>query len=225
MRGKIVWLLLALSLLAGCSHRALLGGTKVSVEHPGTSISYNNPNPQKWTRVLTPSRLHPTVSIFACKPLACAGAAAVSIRVTRSPTRHPDHTALEKAAKLLLTQTKAQDLMMDAASDGDERISPVSSKVTEIRGYPAILAETRRTSRGKTRHMLSGHLFIGLQLVQISALATTSAQARRYFDEFVTGLAIVDVEPGAPNVPSATEPPEPGDNAGPAAVPSKESAQ
>ena len=225
MRGKIVWLLLALSVLSGCSTRSMLRGVTVSPDHPGTSISFKNPNPQKWARVVTPSRLSPTVSIFACKPLACAGAAVVSVRVTRSPTRHPDHAALEKAAKLLLAQARAQDLMMDAASDGDERVSPVSSKVMQIRGYPAILAETNRTSRGKARRMLTGHLFIGLQLVQISSLATTGAQARRYFDEFASSLNITDIEPGTPIAPTAVESPEPGDNAVPAEVTPKESAQ
>jgi hypothetical protein len=207
--GKLILVLAAGVTLAGCG--AQLRNAVVSPERPGTTIRYKNPNSEKWTSVTQP-RQTPGVSIYICKPLACAGNAAVSIRTLRSPTRHPDHEALEKAAKLLLTQAKAQDLLADAASDGDERIAPVSSKVTEIRGYPAILAETKRTSRGKARYFLNGHLFIGLQLVQLTSVAQTSTEAKRNFDQFTASLDILDFEASSAQ-PSETS--DLGENAAP----------
>src|SRR3954465_15329022 len=137
--------------LAGCG-AGQLANVQPSAERPGTSIKVNNPNQEKWdfARQTTPPRTGaPRTSAFVCKPLACADRAIVGVEINKSPTRHPDRAALEKAAKLLSTQTKAQDMVMEAASDGDDRVAPLSSGVTEIRGYQAITAESKRTSRGK----------------------------------------------------------------------------
>ena len=170
-----------------------------SPERPGTRVTLTNPNPQKWARAPLSSRPRPgDPGIYICKPLACAGAAAVAVQTTASPTRNPDRAALEKAAKLLPTQAKAQDLMMEAASEGDERLSSLSSKVTEVRGYPAIIAETKRTSRGKASFIMRGDLFIGRLLVKVASQSTTRDEAKRNFDEFVASLEIIDFEPPAP---------------------------
>jgi hypothetical protein len=70
------------------------------------------------------------------------------------PDAAPDRKALEKAAKLLAVQTRAQDMMAEAASEGDERITALSSRVTDVRGYPAIIAESKRTSSGKASFVI-----------------------------------------------------------------------
>jgi hypothetical protein len=194
---------LALSaLLAGCGGR--MTAAPLSPERPGTWIKLVNPNPSKWAG--TAGRIRGQalpISIFACKPLACAGAASVAVQIGDSPTRHPDKTALEKAAKLLPTQAKAQDLMMEAASDGDERIASLSSAVTQIRGYPAIVAENKRTSRGKAQFIFRGDLFIGQALVKIVSASSTRSEARRNFDEFTGVMDIVDFEPALPRAPGS----------------------
>jgi hypothetical protein len=124
----------------------------------------------------------------------------VAINTAPSPTRNPDRIALEKAAKLLPAQARAQDIMMEAASEGDERQTSLSSKVTEMRGYPAIIAEVRRTTRAKVRYILRGDLFVGNILVKIVSISSTREEAKRNFDEFVVAMEIVDVEPSAPSV-------------------------
>src|SRR5262249_11579074 len=207
---KIFNLIAAVALapaLAGCvTGSATLAGREPSPENPGTRVTLTNPNPQKWTRAQLNARPRPgDASFFLCKPLACAGAAAVAVQTTSSPTRHPDRAALEKAAKLLPTQAKAQDLMMEAASEGDERLSSLSSKVTEARGYPAIVAETKRTTHGKASFIIRGDLFIGRLLVKIASQSTTRDEAKRNFDEFVASLQIIDCEPRAPG-PAPVEP-------------------
>jgi hypothetical protein len=146
--------------------------------------------------------------MWVCRPLACAsGQAAVGAQNSPSPTRHPDRKALEKAAKLLSVQTRAQDMMAEAASEGDERITALSSRVTDVRGYPAIIAESKRTSRGKASYVMRGELFIGLFRVRLISTSTDRAEAKRNFDEFTEAMEIIDVEPGQQE--SAPEPPPP----------------
>jgi hypothetical protein len=192
---RLLVILAAAPLVSACAG----GGANlpVSAERPGTNIKFSNPNPQKWNNSVSPVR-NANVRIFVCKPLACSGAAAVALQMTRSPTRHPDRTALEKAAKLLPTQAKAQDMMMEAASEGDERQTSLSSKVTEARGYPAIVAEVKRTSRGKASYVMRGDLFIGMALVKVVSHSTTREEAKRNFDEFVNMMEITDIEAPPP---------------------------
>ncbi len=95
---------------------------------------------------------------------------------------------------------------MEAASDGDERQQSLSAKVTEARGYPAIVAETKRTSRGKVNYVMRGDLFIGLMLVKIVSQSSTREEAKKNFDEFVNMLEIVDYELPAPGTVQANAP-------------------
>ena len=120
----------------------------------------------------------------------------------------PDRKALEKAANLLAVQTRAQDMMMDAASEGDERVAPLSSRVTDIRGYPAIIAESKRTNRGKASFVMRGELFVGLIKVRLVSSSGDRAEAKRNFDEFVAAMEILDVAPGE-SAPAADPPPPP----------------
>jgi hypothetical protein len=194
---RFVVVLAGASLVAGCGGGANLNANlPPSAERPGTQVKFSNPNPAKWNNAISPR--NSTVRLFGCKPLACAGPAAVALQTSPSPTRHPDRVALEKAAKLLPTQAKAQDMMMEAASEGDERQTSLSAKVTELRGYPAIVAENKRTSRGKASYVMRGDLFIGLMLVKIVSQSTTREEAKRNFDEFVAMLEIIDFERPAP---------------------------
>jgi hypothetical protein len=187
-------------LMSACGAGTGVSNLPLSPERPGTNIKLTNPNPAKWNNpvVVAGQRATSAPRIYICKPLACAGTAGVSVQVTPSPTRHPDRAALEKAAKLLPTQAKAQDLMMDAASEGDERQTSLSAKVTEARGYPAIVAEVKRMSRGKANYVMRGDLFVGMMLVKVVSLSTTREEAKKNFDEFVNMMEITDYEPPAP---------------------------
>jgi hypothetical protein len=199
---SISLLILASILLVGCNTAGQTGGLGAALAAPSqdrTSVRIQNPNPSKWTAVRLTNQPRTNNELgWLCKPLACAGKAYVVAQLAQSPTRHPDRKALEKAAKLLATQTKAQDMMMEAVSEGDERVTPVSSRVTEIRGYPAILAESKRTSNGKQSYVLRGHLFVGQALVRLVSASTDREEAKRHFDSFVTAMEITDVTPSAP---------------------------
>jgi hypothetical protein len=184
-------------------------------EKPGTRIAIRNPNNAKWMAVQqTGQPKSANALLWLCRPLACAsGQAAVAAQSSPSPTRHPDRKALEKAASLLAVQTRAQDMMMEAASEGDERISPLSSRVVDVRGYPTIIAESKRTNHGKASFIMRGELFIGLFRVRLVSTSADRAEAKRHFDEFVAAMDIVDVEPG--ELPPSLEAPIPSALEGP----------
>lgn len=197
--------------LAGCTTGQLAGVTQgdPTPERPGTKITVRSPNNAKWMAIRPDGQPKATnMMMWVCRPLACAsGQAAVGAQSSPSPTRHPDRKALEKAAKLLAVQTRAQDMMAEAASEGDERITALSSRVTDVRGYPAIVAESKRTNRGKASFVMRGELFIGLSRVRLISTSSDRAEAKRNFDEFTEAMEIVDVEPGQPG--QAPEPPPP----------------
>jgi hypothetical protein len=208
MRHVLILTLAALA-LAGCASTGQLAGLAArdpTPERPGTKITVRNPNTAKWMAVQMPGQPKGT-PMWVCRPLACgSGRAAVAAESSPSPTRSPDRKALEKAANLLAVQTRAQDMMMDAASEGDERVAPLSSRVTDIRGYPAIIAESKRTNRGKASFVMRGELFVGLIKVRLVSSSGERAEAKRNFEEFVAAMEILDVAPGEP-APAADPPP------------------
>jgi hypothetical protein len=201
-------LLLAASLaLAGCAGSGALNGASgpglaPSPDRPGTRITVRNPDPDKWVVSQAFRQKYPdkarTMQLWVCRPLACSGNAAVAIQYSQSPTRNPDRKALEKMAKFLPAQARAQDIMMEAASDGEDRITPLSTKVTEMRGYPAIVSESKRTSKSKVNYIYRGQLFIGVIIEHVISASSDRAEAKRHFDSFVAAMEIVDVPPGEP---------------------------
>jgi hypothetical protein len=63
--------------------------------------------------------------------------------------------------------------------------------VTEVRGYPAIMAEAKKTTRGKTDYVYRSDIFVGLTM-------SVRAEAKRHFDVFAEAMDILDVPPPAP---------------------------
>jgi hypothetical protein len=200
--GRLFIIVVASMALAGCA--GTLGNLTPGPGVPGTRITIKNPNPEKWTFTQSAAQVKTSgVLTWICKPLACSSErSAVVGTFGKSPTRNPDKEALAKAAKLLAVQTKAQDMVMEAASEGDERITPLASGVTEVRGYPAIMAEAKKTTRGKTDYIYRSDVFVGLTMVRLISVSSTRPDARRHFNEFAEAMDILDVPPPAPGSPS-----------------------
>ena len=208
-RLSLSLLVLAGLALAACNTSGRTGGLNVAgaSSQGTTNVRIANPDPGKWAGFQPRLQAQTSkIAAWVCRPMACSGKAVVVSQLTNSPTRHPDRKALEKAAKLLATQTKAQDMMMEAASEGDERVTPISSRVTEVRSYPAIVAESKRTSSGKHSYVYRGDLFVGTLLVRLVSSAPDRDEAKRHFDSFATAMEISDVEPSAPSAPAEAPP-------------------
>jgi hypothetical protein len=189
----LVSIVAACLLLGGCA--AGLSALPPSPERPGTEVRIVNPDPQKWRAVELDSRPRPVV--FVCKPPACAAESVVAAQIAPSTTRNPDRKTLERLAKLMPAQIRAQDVMMEAASDGSERMVPLSTRITAQRDFPAILSESKRTSRDKTTYAMRGDLFVGVVIVRMLSLGSNQDDVRRNFESFVNALGIIDVPPPA----------------------------
>ncbi len=200
--GRIFIIFVASVALAACA--GTLGNLTPGPGVPGTRVTIKNPNPEKWAFTQPAAQVKASgVQAWACKPLACsAERSAVVSAFGKSPTRNPHKEALARAAKLLAVQTKAQDMVMEAASEGDERITPLTSGVTEVRGYPAIMAEAKKTTRGKTDYIYRTDIFVGLTMVRLISVSSVRAEAKRHCSEFAEAMEILDVPPPAPGSPN-----------------------
>lgn len=185
--------------LAGCAGASLgaLGGPP-SADRPGTQINLKNPDPTRWQPVAPSGPRKPgTPSVWICRPLTCSDNAVIAADMLPSPTRNPDSKTLETAAKLLAAQTRAQDVMLEAVSDGETRLTALSNKVTQVRGYPAITAEMKRVAGKRTRYLVRGDVFVGLFIVKVMSASDSRLEASRNFDAFMDVMDIVDVPPPA----------------------------
>jgi hypothetical protein len=155
-----------------------------------TNIVLKSPDPTRWT-----GRRVPGGQVWICRPLACADRALIEARMTRSPTRDPDDEALRKLAKLAPTQVRARNLMIEAASDGARRVDVLSSGVTRLGGYKAVVLETRATGGGKPIYSISANLFVGTVLVKFVSSSPDRALARAVLDRFVAAMEVDDRPP------------------------------
>jgi hypothetical protein len=198
----------AAAIAAAALSLAACASAVVGPEHPGTTVRYKSPDPQKWTgnRVLGERR-----SIFRCRPLACPENSIVSIRTGPSPTRSPDPVALQK-----FSQEDAQRQMQQAEQASAEAlgrlhdVSLVSTKVASMKNFPAVHWEYRGTQNDKTVFIVRDMVFAGNTLVDVISTSLALDVARRNGNDFVNVMEIDDFPPGMAPSPATTPAPAPG---------------
>ena len=183
---------------------AQTGGDKASkpIKPGGVRITTKAPEPDKWDGQRSANGM---VRVFKCKPLACPDAATVTIPFLKSPTRHPDPQALEKFAKVELPKSmRALDAAREILSDGAEKIETVSSKTATLKGYPAVVSETK-FSKGKTATYLdSAIVFAGPVMIRVFSTSQNRDRAKKALDQFVE---VMNIEEGPPLPPGTETPP------------------
>jgi hypothetical protein len=171
---------------------AQTGGDEASkpIKPGGVRITTKAPEPDKWDGQRSANGM---VRVFKCKPLACPDAATVTITFLKSPTRHPDPQALEKFAKVEPPKSmRALDAAREILSDGAEKIETVNSKTATLKGYPAVVSETK-FSKGKTATYLDSAI--------VFATSQNRDWAKKALDQFVE---VMNIEEGPP-LPPGTE--------------------
>jgi hypothetical protein len=183
---------------------AQTGGDEASkpIKPGGVRITTKAPEPDKWDGQRSANGM---VRVFKCKPLACPDAATVTITFLKSPTRHPDPPALEKFAKVELPKSmRALDAAREILSDGAEKIETVSSKTATLKGYPAVVSETK-FSKGKTATYLdSAIVFAGPVMIRVFSTSQNRDWAKKTLDQFVE---VMNIEEGPPLQPGTETPP------------------
>ena len=183
---------------------AQTGGDEASkpIKPGGVRITTKAPEPDKWDGQRSANGM---VRVFKCKPLACPDAATVTITFLKSPTRHPDPQALEKFAKVELPKSmRALDAAREILTDGAEKIETMSSKTATLKGYPAVVSETK-FSKGKTATYLdSAIVFAGPVMIRVFSTSQNRDRAKKTLDQFVE---VMNIEEGPPLQPGTETPP------------------
>jgi hypothetical protein len=183
---------------------AQTGGDEASkpIKPGGVRITTKAPEPDKWDGQRSANGM---VRVFKCKPLACPDAATVTITFLKSPTRHPDPQALEKFAKVEPPKSmRALDAAREILSDGAEKIETVNSKTATLKGYPAVVSETK-FSKGKTATYLdSAIVFAGPVMIRVFSTSQNRDWAKKALDQFVE---VMNIEEGPPLQPGTETPP------------------
>jgi hypothetical protein len=173
--------------------------TSKPIKPGAVRITTKAPEPDKWDGQRSANGM---VRVFKCKPLACPDAATVTITFLKSPTRHPDPQALEKFAKVELPKSmRALDAAREILTDGAEKIETISSKTATLKGYPAVVSETK-FSKGKTATYLDAAIvFAGPVMIRVFSTSQNRDWAKKSLDQFVE---VMNIEEG-PALPPGTE--------------------
>ena len=165
----------------------------------GVRITTKAPEPDKWDGQRSANG---AVRVFRCKALACPDATTVTITFLKSPTRHPDPQALEKFAKIELPKSmRALDAAREILTDGAEKIETMSSKTATLKGYPAVVSETK-FAKGKTATYLDAAIvFAGPVMIRVFSSSQNRDFAKKTLDQFVE---VMNIEEG-PALPPGTE--------------------
>jgi hypothetical protein len=180
---------------------------KLAPLKPGdVRVSTSIPEPDKWD---APRSANPMQRLFKCKPLACPSPQSVLFTFSKSPTRHPDPQALEKFANVDLPKSiRAAAAAREVMSDGAEKIETLSSKTATMKGYPAVVNESR-LSRGASSptYAQTAIIFAGPIMIRVQSLSPNEELARKALAPFSEAMRIEEGPPlppptGKPGVPA-----------------------
>lgn len=173
------------------------------IEPGGVRITTRSPEPDKWDARNGTNGAR----VFVCKTLACPDPAVVTITVQKTLTRHPDPKALERYAKVdLPKQARAAAAAVAVMSDGAIKVDTLTSNLTVLKGYPAVVNETRMSGAKGMVYSHTAILFSGPVMVHVSCRTVNRELARKSVQAFVEAMTIVEgpppVEPGTPRPPA-----------------------
>jgi hypothetical protein len=179
------------------------GGPAASLPiKPGSvRVTTKAPEPDKWDAQRSANGLQ---RIFKCKVLACSDPETVSISFLKSPTRHPDPQALEKFAKIDLPKSiRAVDAQREILTDGAERIETLNSKTATLKGYPAVLNESKVSRDKKSVFLNMAIIFAGPAMIRIQSVSESRDLAQKSLNQFVE---VMRIEEGPPLLPGSPVP-------------------
>jgi hypothetical protein len=166
----------------------------------GVRVTTRAPDADKWDGQKSANGMQ---RVFKCKPLACADAEIVTIIFSKSPTRHPDPEALEKLAKTDLPKSlHAADAAREVLADGDAKLETLSSKTATLKGYPAVVNETRLSQGKMSIYLNTAIIFAGPLMIRLQSSSKNQALAQKSLNEFVEAMKIEEGPPGSPTLPT-----------------------
>jgi hypothetical protein len=156
-------------------------------------ITTRAPDTDKWIALRSANG---TQRVFKCKPLACSDAETVSFTFAKSPTRHPDPKALEKFAKVDLPKSiRALDAAREILTDGAERVETVSSKTATLKGYPAVVNESKFIRGNSSAYTEIAIIFAGPVMIRAQSASQNRELAQKTLNEFIEAMRIEEGPP------------------------------
>jgi hypothetical protein len=178
------------------------GDPSAPLKPGGVRVTTRAPDADKWDGQKSPNGMQ---RVFKCKPLACADAEIVTIIFSKSPTRHPDPEALEKLAKIDLPKSiHAADAAREVMADGDAKLETLSSKTATLKGYPAVVNETKLTQGKVFVYLDTTLIFAGPIMIRLQSVSKNRALAQKSLSEFIEVMKIEEGPPGSPSSPTPT---------------------
>ncbi len=169
---------------------------------PGSiRVTTRAPEPEKWNAQRSSNG---TKRVFQCKPLACAASQTVSFVFSKNQTGTPNPEALEKFAKIDLPKSiRAAGAAREIMSDGAEKIETLASKTATLKGYPAVVNETKITRSQGSSFVQIAIIFAGPVMIRIQSSSPNQQLAQKTLDQFVE---VMQIEEGPPAPPPAKRP-------------------
>lgn len=187
-RVILALLLGALMATAATAARAEGEVPKPPIKPGGLRVTTRAPEPDKWDAQRSANG---TQRVFKCKPLACPDTESVSFMFSKSPTRHPDPQALEKFAKVDLPKSiRAIDAAREVLSDGAEKFETVSSKTATVKGYPAVVNESKLTRGKANAYVEITIIFAGPAMIRIQSASPNRELAQKSLSAFIEVMRI-----------------------------------
>jgi hypothetical protein len=167
---------------------------------PGSvRVTTRAPEPDKWDAQRSANGLQ---RVFKCKVLACSDPETVSFTFLKSPTRHPDPQALEKFAKIDLPKSiRAVDAQREILTDGAEKIETLNSKTATLKGYPAVVNESKVSRDKKAVFLNMAIIFAGPAMIRVQSVSESRDLAQKSLNQFVEAMRIEEgppLQPGSP---------------------------
>lgn len=200
MRGHLPSIALAV-LLAGCGGgQAIAPGVTVGdgnqpVPPGAVQFRLTNPDPAKWRDTITQGAPDGSVRRgFSCAVAVCPEPVSVILTTARGPLTTPSDSALQKLARESIPKiNESTSLQLQVQTDNRAKIETLSSRVTRVRAYPAILTEAKATVGDRSIFSTKAIVFTGTLLVTVTTEAPDRQSARDGTEAFASAF---DVEVG-----------------------------
>ena len=159
------------------------------VTEPGTRINIGPPNTYDWDSVRTDTRAWR----FTCRPFKCAEQSAVYVTAETNFSGRPDKSYLEKYLKEKIPKDiRDQNSRSLIESNGQVGYALLSSRISQIKGFPAIVVEARKSSGGSSDSIIRSYIFATYAVIRVDSISLQATVARLYSDAVLSGLEIMD---------------------------------
>jgi hypothetical protein len=89
-------------------------------------------------------------------------------------------------------------------ADGDAKLETLSAKTATLKGYPAVVNETKLTQGKVFIYLDTTIIFAGPIMIRLQSVSKNRTLAQKSLNEFVEVMKIEEGPPGSPSLPTPT---------------------